>query len=76
MDHLAEVLGNIFLETRKEQFKFWLNAFNAKYKENIHLMDNSFKPSLIDRLNFNLNQISIEIRIKIFLLNYFPLGSD
>jgi hypothetical protein len=40
--------GNIFLDTRKEQFKLWLNAFNLKYKENIHHIDNSFKPSLMD----------------------------
>ncbi len=40
--------GNIFLGTRKEQFKLWLNAFNLKYKENIPHIDSSFKPSLND----------------------------
>jgi len=40
--------GNIFLDTRKEQFKLWLNAFNLKYKENIPHIDSSFKPSLND----------------------------
>lgn len=38
--------GNIFFDTRKEQFKLWLNAFNLKYKENIPHIDSSFKPSL------------------------------
>jgi len=41
--------GNIFLDTRKEQFKLWLNAFNLKYKEeNIPYIDSSFKPTLND----------------------------
>lgn len=40
--------GKIFLDTRKEQFKLWLNAFNLKYKENIPYIDSSFKPSLKD----------------------------
>jgi hypothetical protein len=40
--------GNIFLDTRKKQFKLWLNAFNLKYKENISYMESSFKPSLND----------------------------
>lgn len=31
--------GNIFLDTRKEQFKLWLSAFNLKYKENILYLD-------------------------------------
>jgi len=38
--------GNIFLDTRKEQFKLWLNAFNLKYKENIPHIDSSFRPNL------------------------------
>jgi hypothetical protein len=37
--------GNIFLDSRKEQFKLWLNAFNLKYKENILYLDIEFKPS-------------------------------
>jgi len=40
--------GNIFLDSRKEQFKLWLNAFNLKYKENIPYIDSSFKPTLND----------------------------
>lgn len=40
--------GNIFLDTRKEQFKLWLSAFNLKYKENILYLDKEFKPSLDD----------------------------
>jgi hypothetical protein len=40
--------GNIFLDSRKEQFKLWLNAFNLKYKENILYLDKEFKPSLKD----------------------------
>lgn len=40
--------GNIFLDTRKEQFKLWLSAFNLKYKENILYLDKEFKPSLND----------------------------
>jgi hypothetical protein len=40
--------GNIFLESKKEQFKLWLNAFNLKYKENILYLDKEFKPSLKD----------------------------
>ena len=40
--------GNIFLGSRKEQFKLWLNAFNLKYKENILYLDKEFKPSLKD----------------------------
>jgi hypothetical protein len=40
--------GNIFIYSRKEQFKLWLNAFNLKYKENILYLDKKFKPSLND----------------------------
>lgn len=40
--------GNIFLDSRKEQFKLWLNNFNLKYKENISYSDKNFKPSLND----------------------------
>ena len=40
--------GNIFLESKKEQFKLWLNAFNLIYKENILYLDKEFKPSLKD----------------------------
>jgi hypothetical protein len=40
--------GNIFLNSRKEQFKLWLSAFNFKYKENISYLDKEFKPSLND----------------------------
>ena len=40
--------GNIFIGSRKEQFKLWLNAFNFKYKENILYLDKEFEPSLND----------------------------
>lgn len=40
--------GNIFLDSRKEQFTWWLNIFNVKYKENILYLDKKFKPSLND----------------------------
>lgn len=40
--------GNMFLDSRKEQFKLWLNAFNIKYKENILHLDKKFEPSLYD----------------------------
>lgn len=40
--------GNIFLESKKEQFKLWLNTFNLRYKENILYSDKEFKPSLKD----------------------------
>lgn len=40
--------GNIFFHSKKEQFKFWLNAFNLKYKENILYLDKEFKPGLKD----------------------------
>ena len=40
--------GNIFLDTRKEQFKLWLNAFNYKYKQSIPLIHSSYKPGLSD----------------------------
>jgi hypothetical protein len=40
--------GNIFIGSRKEQFKLWLNAFNFKYKENLLYLDKEFKPSLND----------------------------
>lgn len=40
--------GNIFLDSKKEQFKLWLDAFNLKYKENIFYLDKKFKPSLKD----------------------------
>ena len=40
--------GNIFLESKKEQFKLWLNTFNLRYKENILYLDKEFKPSLKD----------------------------
>ena len=28
--------GNIFIDSRKDQFKLWLEAFNLKYKENVY----------------------------------------
>ena len=40
--------GNIFLDSRKEQFRLWLNAFNFKYKENVLCLNNEFKPGLND----------------------------
>jgi hypothetical protein len=40
--------GNIFLSSRKQQFKLWLDAFNYKYKENVAHLDNKYKPSLDD----------------------------
>lgn len=40
--------GNIFLDTRKKEFKLWLVAFNLKYKQSIPVLNNRFKPSLND----------------------------
>ena len=40
--------GNIFLNSRKKQFKLWLEAFNLKYKENIPYLDFKYKPTLND----------------------------
>ena len=40
--------GNIFIDSRKDQFKLWLEAFNLKYKENVYCLNNDFKPSLED----------------------------
>nr|YP_009327795.1 hypothetical protein [Epichloe typhina]APB96753.1 hypothetical protein [Epichloe typhina] len=40
--------GSIFLESRKIQFKLWLEAFNIKYKENVLYLNEDFKPSLND----------------------------
>jgi hypothetical protein len=40
--------GNIFLNSRKKQFKLWLEAFNLKYKENIPYLDFKSKPTLKD----------------------------
>ncbi len=45
---ISIINGNIFLGSRKEQFKLWLHAFNLKYKENILYLDKEFKPSLND----------------------------
>jgi hypothetical protein len=38
--------GNIFLETRKQQFNLWVNAYNKKYKQNITYIENNSKPDL------------------------------
>jgi len=38
--------GNIFLATKKEQFKLWLEAYNKKYKENIIYLEDLNKPTL------------------------------
>jgi hypothetical protein len=38
--------GNIFLSSRQEQFKLWLNAYNKKYNMNILYLENDFKPTL------------------------------
>nr|YP_009763312.1 LAGLIDADG endonuclease [Metarhizium rileyi]QIS49090.1 LAGLIDADG endonuclease [Metarhizium rileyi] len=40
--------GSIFLESRRKQFKLWLEAFNLKYKENVLYLDKELKPSLND----------------------------
>jgi hypothetical protein len=40
--------GNIFLETRKQQFQLFLNAYNNRYKENITYLEPDFKPTLKD----------------------------
>jgi len=40
--------GNIFLDSKKEQFKLWLKAFNSKYKESVLYLNSEFKPSLND----------------------------
>lgn len=42
---ISVINGNIFLDTRKEQFKLWLKAYNAKYKQNIIYLENLNKPS-------------------------------
>lgn len=38
--------GNIFLDTRKQQFKLWFEAYNKKYKENILYLENINIPTL------------------------------
>nr|YP_010218791.1 LAGLIDADG endonuclease [Morchella brunnea]UBU98598.1 LAGLIDADG endonuclease [Morchella brunnea] len=39
--------GNcLFLDSRKEQFKLWLAAYNYKYKQNITYLENNNKPNL------------------------------
>ncbi len=38
--------GNIFLDVRKKQFKFWVNAYNKIYKQNIIYLENNNKPNL------------------------------
>ena len=40
--------GNMFLSTSKQKFKFWLDAYNKKYKDNIIYINSIFKPSLND----------------------------
>lgn len=40
--------GYIFLSSREEQFKLWLDAFNHKYKENILYLNGEYKPNLND----------------------------
>jgi len=38
--------GNLCLESRKEEFKLWLSAYNKIYKQEILYIENSSKPSL------------------------------
>lgn len=38
--------GNIFLDERKKQFRWFLTAYNKIYKENIIYLDNNSKPDL------------------------------
>ena len=39
--------GNIFLQTRKAQFKLFVTAYNKIYKQSIvHIHDNNYKPDL------------------------------
>jgi len=38
--------GNLFLDSRKNQFKLFLSAYNYKYKENVLYTENNYKPSL------------------------------
>mgnify|MGYP002378500193 CR=1 FL=1 len=40
--------GNLFLNSKKEQFKLWLEGYNKYYNQNIKLLDNNFKPTLKD----------------------------
>ena len=40
--------GNIFMETRKVQFKLFISAYNKIYKQNIVYIDNNYKPDLSD----------------------------
>ena len=40
--------GNIFMATRKTQFKLFIAAYNKVYKENIAYIDNIYKPDLSD----------------------------
>jgi len=40
--------GNLFLTSKKEQFKLWLIGYNKYYNQNINLLDNNFKPTLKD----------------------------
>jgi hypothetical protein len=38
--------GNIFMETRKTQFKLFIYAYNKIYKTNIIYLENNSKPDL------------------------------
>ena len=38
--------GNIFMNTRKIQFKLFINAYNKIYKQSIAYIDNNYKPDL------------------------------
>jgi hypothetical protein len=38
--------GNLCKESRKEEFKLWLSAYNKIYKQEISYIENSSKPSL------------------------------
>jgi hypothetical protein len=40
--------GNIFMETRKMQFKLFITAYNKVYKQSIVYIDNIYKPDLSD----------------------------
>lgn len=51
-DNLIKIIsifnGNIFLSSKKEKFRLFLNAFNKKYKEEITYLERSHKPTLTD----------------------------
>ena len=38
--------GNLFLSSRKEKFKLWLDAYNKKYKQSVTYLEDIVKPCL------------------------------